>query len=533
MPPRRENPRRDNVNIGAAELAQLIAQAVTQALQQAAQNQGNPGNNEEQQNQPDALAWFDRFVKQKPDSFHSAPQPIDAENWIGHLEKIFDALGCDDATKVRLAVYKLEGDAQRWWRGVKTIRGDAFVEALTWQGFTDLFYEQYFSKEEKDGYMREFNSIEQKHDESITEYLARFIRLAGFAGTSAGTAEQQAEKFKWGLKSSLRMSIISSRFQNVAEVADAAKDVEKERIDFRTNRSNSGRKRGGDDQLVPAQVDMGMMVRTVGMDSGVDKTRIGEVIQLMVRDRISIVVRDKLSRGRLSSFSSSLDSGRIVKGDRDRDVIQRMGAATNPGTVSGTVFVGTRDAYVLFDTGSTRSVVSLSYVRYLGVLPSLLSPHMSIATPMRTSVSISDVYRECLIVVGDRNYKVNLLLMMMHDFDIILGMDWLSEYRETINCEEKRVIFGDVNKPEYVYQRSQPKGEVKLISAPKAKKLLSKGCDGYLAFVRDTSKVESRIEDYAVVSEYADVFPDELPGLPPHREVEFSIELVPGAEPIS
>ena len=250
MPPIREPPRRDNVNIGAAELAQLIAQAVTQALQQAAQNQGNPGNHEEQPNQPDGLAWFDRFVKQKPDSFHSAPQPIDAENWIVHLEKIFDALGCDDATKVRLPVYKFEGDAQRWWGGVKTIRGDAFVEALTWQGFTYLFYEQYFLKAEKDGYMREFNSIEQKHDESITEYLARFIMLARFAGTSAGTAAQQAEKFKWGLKSSLRMSIISSKFQNVAEVADAAKDVEKERIDFRTNISDSGRKTCRDDQQV-------------------------------------------------------------------------------------------------------------------------------------------------------------------------------------------------------------------------------------------------------------------------------------------
>ena len=131
--------------------------------------------------------------------------------------------------------------------------------------------------------------------------------------------------------------------------------------------------------------------------------------------------------------------------------------------------------------------------------------------------------------MGDRNYKVNLLLMMMHDFDIILGMDWLSEYKATINCQEKRVIFGDVNKPEFVYQGSQPKGQVKLISALKAKKLLTKGCDGYLAFVKDTSKVESRIEDYAVVGEYADVFPDELPGLPPHREVEFTIELVPGA----
>ncbi|XP_074322876.1 uncharacterized protein LOC141659849 [Apium graveolens] len=205
----------------------------------------------------------------------------------------------------------------------------------------------------------------------------------------------------------------------------------------------------------------------------------------------------------------------------------------NSGTVSGTLLIGRRDAYVLFDTGSTHSVVSLSFVRHLGVAPPLLYPHMSISTPMGNYVVISDVYQECPIAVGDRSCKVNLLPMKMHDFDIILGMDWLSEHRATIDCQGKRVIFGDADKPEFVYQGSQPKGDVKLISALKASKLLSKGCDGYLAFVKDTSKDESRIEDYPIVREYEDVFPDELPGLPPHREVEFTIELVPGVEPIS
>ncbi|XP_074327841.1 uncharacterized protein LOC141665760 [Apium graveolens] len=208
-------------------------------------------------------------------------------------------------------------------------------------------------------------------------------------------------------------------------------------------------------------------------------------------------------------------------------------AAANSGTVSGILLIGRRDAYVLFDTGSTHSVVSLSFVRHLDVAPLLLYPHISISTPMGNSVIISDVYRECPIAVGDRNYKVNLLPMEMHDFDVILGMDWLSEHRATIDCQGKRVIFGDADKPEFVYQGSQPKGDVKLIFALKASKLLSKGCDGYLAFVKDTSKDEPRIEDYPVVREYEDVFPDELPGLPPHREVEFTIELVPGAEPIS
>ncbi|XP_074323658.1 uncharacterized protein LOC141660565 [Apium graveolens] len=172
-------------------------------------------------------------------------------------------------------------------------------------------------------------------------------------------------------------------------------------------------------------------------------------------------------------------------------------AAANSCTVSGTLLIGRRDAYVLFDTGSTHSVVSLSFVRHLGVAPSVLYPHMSISTPIWNYVVISDVYRECLIVVGDRSCKVNLLPMEMHDFDIILGMDWLSEHRATIDFQGKR------------------------------------GCDGYLAFVKDTSKDKPRIEDYPIVREYEDVFPDELPGFPPHREVEFTIELVPGAEPIS
>ncbi|XP_074342310.1 uncharacterized protein LOC141679823 [Apium graveolens] len=133
----------------------------------------------------------------------------------------------------------------------------------------------------------------------------------------------------------------------------------------------------------------------------------------------------------------------------------------------------------------------------------------------------------------DRNYKVNLLPMDMYDFDIILGIDWLSEHRATTDCQGKRVIFGDTDKPEFLYQGSQPKGDVKLIYALKASKLLSKGCDGYLAFVKDTSKDEPRIEDYPVMREHEDVFPDELPGLPTYREAEFTIELVQGAEPIS
>ncbi|GKA62713.1 putative reverse transcriptase domain-containing protein, partial [Tanacetum coccineum] len=57
--------------------------------------------------------WLERFNKQKPRTFEKAVTPVDAENWISHMEKIFDVMGCDDVFKARLAVYKFEGDYAR------------------------------------------------------------------------------------------------------------------------------------------------------------------------------------------------------------------------------------------------------------------------------------------------------------------------------------------------------------------------------------------------------------------------------------
>nr|GFA78419.1 zinc finger, CCHC-type, retrotransposon Gag domain protein [Tanacetum cinerariifolium] len=58
--------------------------------------------------------WLERFNKQKPHSFEKATVPVDAENWISHMEKIFDVIGCEDAFKTRLAIYKFEGNALAW-----------------------------------------------------------------------------------------------------------------------------------------------------------------------------------------------------------------------------------------------------------------------------------------------------------------------------------------------------------------------------------------------------------------------------------
>ena len=72
-----------------------------------------------------------------------------------------------------------------------------------------------------------------------------------------------------------------------------------------------------------------------------------------------------------------------------------------------------------------------------------------------------------------------------------------------------------------------------MISTISARCLLQKGCKGYLAHVVDTRSSEVRLEDVPVVRDFLDVFPDDLPGLPPEREIDFPIDLVPGTAPIS
>ena len=66
-----------------------------------------------------------------------------------------------------------------------------------------------------------------------------------------------------------------------------------------------------------------------------------------------------------------------------------------------------------------------------------------------------------------------------------------------------------------------------------AMKYLRKGCDAYLAFVVDKRKEGKELKEVPVVNEFGDVFPEELPGLPTKREIEFEIELLPGVSPIS
>ena len=143
------------------------------------------------------------------------------------------------------------------------------------------------------------------------------------------------------------------------------------------------------------------------------------------------------------------------------------------------------------------------------------------------------VYKDCELKIGKKKLNVYLIPLAIHDFDMILGMDWLSSYHASIDCFKKKVVFQMPNETEFRFQGERDVVPTCLISAIEARKLLQKGCAGYLAYVIDTTKPESKLLNIHVVQDFVDVFPDELPGIVLDREVEFSIELLPGTTPIS
>nr|GFC81672.1 putative reverse transcriptase domain-containing protein [Tanacetum cinerariifolium] len=154
------------------------------------------------------------------------------------------------------------------------------------------------------------------------------------------------------------------------------------------------------------------------------------------------------------------------------------------------------------------------------VLSSPGVPLRAIITQFALLVDVDTQESVVELLFDDKIRAINALPLDMCEFDLILGMDWLTEHHATIDCRLYRVIFGDIHAPEFVYHGSLPGKSMQIISALQARTLLSHGCEGFLATIHYTTSEVPSIHDQPIVSEFPDVFPDELLGIPPVREVE-------------
>ncbi|GJU47267.1 putative reverse transcriptase domain-containing protein [Tanacetum coccineum] len=173
------------------------------------------------------------------------------------------------------------------------------------------------------------------------------------------------------------------------------------------------------------------------------------------------------------------------EGARARAYVVVENPQQNPNVVTGTFLLNDHYACILFDSGAKKSFVSSAFTPFIDIAPTALNTSYEVELADGKVVSTNTVLRSCTLVLLNHVFKIDLLPTRLGSFDVIVGMDWLSYHRAVIDCYEKIVRI------------PLPNGVI-----------------------------------LEVVRNFPKVFPDDLSGLPHVREIEFRIDLIPGASPV-
>lgn len=130
----------------------------------------------------------------------------------------------------------------------------------------------------------------------------------------------------------------------------------------------------------------------------------------------------------------------------------RQDAQASNAVVTGTLSVCSQDAHVLFDPGATYSFVSLYFAPRLGKSSSFLDETLVVTTPVGNNVLAKSVYYSCDVSIEGKVLPADLVVLNMVDFDVILGMDWLSLHHATVDCHNKVVKFKPPGEATFSFQ---------------------------------------------------------------------------------
>lgn len=149
-------------------------------------------------------------------------------------------------------------------------------------------------------------------------------------------------------------------------------------------------------------------------------------------------------------------------------------------------------------------------------------------------MNTNQIVRAVKLEMNGKELKADLYLLDMKDFDVILGMDWLGSNHATIRCFEKEVIFQKPGEEEFWFCAIWVKFLPWLVSVIKTEKMLKKrSCQEFLVSIHGTQHSKLSIGNVPIVRDFIDVFTNDLLGVPPDRQLEFTIDLVLRASPIS
>jgi len=156
-----------------------------------------------------------------------------------------------------------------------------------------------------------------------------------------------------------------------------------------------------------------------------------------------------------------------------------------PDVVAGTLQLGSIQVYTLIDPGASHSFMAYQIVNNLNVPPSRLSVGMIVNTPLGENIDIDDVYKGVVLYTEGVELKVNLMALELYDFDLILGMDWLSRHKAQVDCFTKIVVIQGVGDKRVVFRGERRVVPNSIILVMTAGKWIRKGRPSWLSHIKE------------------------------------------------
>ncbi|XP_073153285.1 uncharacterized protein [Henckelia pumila] len=494
--PDSENNQNNQFLAGLTALLQEQSRAQGAQIQQLLQAQtANAGNNHPAANQNHI---YKRFLELGPPEFKGETDPLIAEQWFQAMETAFEFMQITDADRLRCATYMFRDDARVWWNGAKAALN---LTTLTWNGFKDVFYGKYFTVSTQNRLAREFLEIRQGNM-SIAEYVKKFERGRYFVLMISGDPTEELKHFTEGLNAFIRKDVRLSGAKNYKEAVDQAMLSEKDRNDIikesQAKRSNyQGRdQQGNSNKKRPYQAPpqhrpyQQQQPRPQG------------------QKQLALPAPKPANAPKACQKCGKLHSGQCMMGTGVCYLCKQPGhfakeCPQQRGPAKGRVFAMTHEQV------DTNSAIVTGF---------------SISLPSGEELSSDLIIKGCSIQMQGHELYADLIILKMSDFDVIFGMDWLSCYEATIDCKRRTVSLKTKDGETFLFHATPKNNSSLLISVGKAWQLLNKGCEGFLASVTcDQELARPKLEDVEVVRDFPEVFPDDIAGLPPARELQGTV----------
>nr|GEW20847.1 hypothetical protein [Tanacetum cinerariifolium] len=556
MPPRKSTKGNPPPLLTQDTVNQMIQESVEAAIRAERERVQNAANRAKRTNVAPVAreCTFADFMKCSPITFRGNEGVVGLIRWIEKTEMVFTVSKCTEANKVVFAAATFQDRALTWWNSMECELWNLKVKEMDISSYTTRFNELVIlcpgmvptEQKKVEAYIRGL-SEDIKGEVTALEpaTLNKVVRMAHtlMEHKVKAIAEREADnkKRKW------------ENFQRGSSSGCGNNNSNRNNNNYNNNRNNNQnqyRNPNRNHQNNRRQGNARAMINTGNQNTNeagqnvkynrcemqhygncpIKCTKCGKIGH-KARDCWSKVVATGANVQPNVTCYGCGEKGHIktncpAKNNPERSGARGQAYALRDGdqslglnVVTGTFLLNNRYARVLFDSGSDKSFVNVNFSRLINIEP----------------VKVNHSYEVELADGRERTnhlFEIDLMPIELGTFDVIIRMGWLILHDAVIVCGKKEVHV-PLKKRTLVVKGDDCVSRLKVVSCMKVKKYVDRGSYLFVAQVIEKEPEKRRLEDVPVICKFLDVFPKDMPGLPPPRQVEFEIELVPGAAPVA